>query len=198
MINIVDLHNEIPGYLSGIQPAILYLLFSKYNKPDTIGVEIGCLHGRSSATIAYAINQGKLYCIDPWPGSPTRALGVDLEKAKSLRYPDHTMYNTLDVFLKNTSAYTNIVPIKGHSPSVIQDWSIPVDFVFLDASHCNPNDRENIDFWLPKIKKGGTFAGHDYHENFPDVIENVSYIESVLGQEAKLYGNTTIWSFDIT
>lgn len=36
------------------------------------------------------------------------------------------------------------------------------DAVFLDAGHVYQTTAKEIDAWLPKIKKGGVFAGHDY------------------------------------
>jgi len=36
------------------------------------------------------------------------------------------------------------------------------DGVFLDTTHTYENTKREILAWLPKIKKGGLFAGHDY------------------------------------
>lgn len=36
------------------------------------------------------------------------------------------------------------------------------DFVFIDADHRYEAVREDILGWMPKVKKGGIMAGHDY------------------------------------
>ena len=60
--------NKIPGYMTKEECDVLGTLFSRYNFENSIGVEIGSLHGRSSYEISRAIPLGKLYCIDGWDG----------------------------------------------------------------------------------------------------------------------------------
>lgn len=61
----------------------------------------------------------------------------------------------------NTSSAHRLVP---------DGWA---DFVFIDAGHSYQAVREDITNWLPKVKPGGWFGGHDYHEGHPGVIEAV-------------------------
>jgi len=63
--------NDVPGYFSGRQQLEIMKLLYKYNYSECVGVEVGCLHGRSSIAISIAINKGTLYCIDKWDGSVT-------------------------------------------------------------------------------------------------------------------------------
>ena len=37
-----------------------------------------------------------------------------------------------------------------------------VDFVYIDANHSYTYVRDDIQTWLPKVKKGGIIGGHDY------------------------------------
>lgn len=194
---LLKLNQTVPGFMSGIQPLILYVIFSKYNNEQCQGVEIGSAHGKSSMIIAEAIKKGLLYCIDTWDGTSLYKSEFDHETIKLRGYPEKGTVNTMEFFLKNTSMMQNIIPIKGSSPQVVKDWTKPVDFVFLDVNHKNPNDRENLDFWLPKIKKNGCLVGHDYGEQFPDVLENVNYLEKLLNQPVTVYPKTSIWKFDI-
>lgn len=47
------------------------------------------------------------------------------------------------------------------------------DFIFIDAGHSYEAVQADIAAWLPKVRDGGWFGGHDYHENFPGVIQAV-------------------------
>jgi len=211
--------NDIPGFFSITEQTEIIKLLSKYNYTDCVGVEVGCWHGRSSIAISIAINKGTLYCIDKWDGNGSyqqrfiknhnTIMGV---RAEEHNLPDPHSHNTLETFLKYTESQKNIIPICGSSPQIVQDWSKPIDFIFLDASHINPNDRDNIDFWLPKIKPGGTFSGHDFYKNArrrhslgrspkdggcPDVNLNVEYMEDFLKQKVTIIPNTSIWYFTL-
>jgi len=46
-----------------------------------------------------------------------------------------------------------------------------VDLVFLDDRHEYDFLKAGIQAWLPKVKKGGNLAGHDYNEHFPGVMK---------------------------
>jgi hypothetical protein len=48
-----------------------------------------------------------------------------------------------------------------------------LDFVFLDADHSYEGVRSDIEAWLPKVKRGGIFAGHDFAHYFPGVMRAV-------------------------
>ena len=194
---------DIPGYFSRTEQIEIIKLLYKYNYPECVGVEVGCLHGRSSITIAMTINKGILYCIDKWDGSVTHKKAYSDEFIAKHKMPGPNNVNTLETFVKNTESQKNIIPISGSSPEIVQDWLKPIDFIFLDASHKNPNDRDNIDFWLPKIKPGGMFLGHDWYEGaiqdrgFPDVNLNVEYMEDFLKQRVTIIPKTSIWYFTL-
>jgi methyltransferase family protein len=48
-----------------------------------------------------------------------------------------------------------------------------LDFVFLDSDHSYEGTRDAILAFLPKLKKDGTLAGHDYSLEYPGVIRAV-------------------------
>lgn len=195
--NLFNTAKLIPGWLTYYEIVSLYENLKKYNKKDTIGVEIGSMHGKSSYVISETIKKGKLYCIDKWNNSSTYNKEINDDIIIEQGFPSKNCYNTLNFFKENIKTQTNIITIQGYSPYTMSSWNILVDFVFLDAAHRNPNDKENIDFWLPKIKKNGCFIGHDYSDAFPDVITNVHYMEKLLDQKVQLFNGTNLWKFDL-
>ena len=184
-------NDNVPGWLFNNEPQNLYNLTCIYDRPGAIGVEIGSLHGRSSAIIAQAIPQGILYCIDTWDSYVNQSNWDDQKLAQG-GHPLNGALNSFEEFKRNTNGYSNIRAIHGESPNCVSGWKDSIDFLFLDACHHNPSDRNNIDFWLPYIRSGGSLIGHDYDlQLFPDIVENVKYLESLLGVAVVLYDS--IW-----
>ena len=120
-------------------------------------VEVGSWKGRSAAFMSVEIINSnkniKFDCVDTWKGSI-----------------EHTTYDVIteeklyDVFLSNIEPVKHIInPIRMTSieaSKLYEDNSL--DFVFIDASHEYEDVKEDILAWLPKVKKGGVLAGHDY------------------------------------
>lgn len=192
--------NSIPGFMTHRELSVLAELFSPFNHDEAIGVEVGSLFGRSSYQISQSINRGKLYSIDLWRGWEVKHEFSEEEVQRNC-YPKVGSRIDLNSFLVHTADCKNIVPIRGESPTVVQDWTKKIDFFFLDANHKNPNDWENIEFWLPKIKSGGLLAGHDYYlkkpNEYPDVIANVRKLEKILKQKVSNPEHTSIWYFKV-
>ena len=165
--------SHIEGYLAEPQPTILNECMSVYNRSDAVIVEVGSWTGRSSVAIASAVPRATLYCVDPWPDAWVR-----------------------DAWLQNTRDYTNIVSVQGSSPHCIGSWGRSVDAVFLDASHTNPNDWDNCLYWIQRIRPGGLFMGHDYSDEFPDVVQNVNKLAAMLRRVPQRWSHTSLWAFN--
>ncbi len=120
-------------------------------------VEVGSWKGRSSAYMAVEIaNSGfsiKFDCVDTWEGSIEH---IEMEEVKTKK-----LY---DMFLNNIAPvrpYINPVRMTSlEAAKTYKDGSL--DFVFIDASHEYEDVKDDITTWLPKIKKGGILAGHDF------------------------------------
>ena len=148
--------------------------FAVQNAPQSSHfVEVGTWKGKSAAYMGVEIiNSGKSIkfdCIDPFV-----PIGDEI--------PEHKISHEQ---LKN-DFITNMKPLEGRytlyttgSPEVTKLYKDgTLDFVFIDGSHKYEDVVEDIKAWLPKIKKGGILAGHDYID-FPDVARAV---HDVLGE----------------
>ncbi len=63
-----------------------------------------------------------------------------------------------------------------------------LDFVFINGDHSYDIVKKDIELWVPKVKEGGTLAGHDYF-NAPDVKKAV---HELLGNNVKTYSSCWI------
>lgn len=119
-------------------------------------VEIGSWKGKSSAFMAVEIaNSGKqidFYCIDTFEGS--------VEHQNNPELP-----HLYDIFKSNMKPvedyYQDMKMTSMEAVKKFEDESL--DFVFIDGSHEYEDIKDDIISWLPKVKRGGILAGHDYY-----------------------------------
>jgi predicted O-methyltransferase YrrM len=77
--------------------------------------------------------------------------------------------------------------IKGHSQDVVSKYpDETLDFCFIDGSHEYEDVKKDIQAYLPKVKKGGILAGHDYDALWSGVIKAV---DELLGKVEVLNGS---------
>lgn len=154
-------------------------------KRGLVGIEIGSYAGESAEMF---INSGafdKLYCIDPWemytaaPNDATGDEGIyEAEKAFDRRF----CQNPLVVKLKMKSADTI---------QLFEDDSI--DFIYIDGVHQYDAVKQDLQLYVPKIKKGGIISGHDWHPNWPGVVKAV---KEFFGKEPlSIYGDGGSWVY---
>jgi len=142
-------------------------------------VEVGTWKGKSAAYMAEVIKVSgkdiKFDCVDTWLGSEEHVDDPDVI--------NNTLYETF---------MNNMAPLKGffnplRMPSVdaanfYRNQSL--DFVYIDAAHDYDNVRADIEAWWPKVKIGGTIAGHDIFH--PPVKQAVL---DVLGEYHEAYNS---------
>ena len=131
-------------------------------------VEVGVWKGRSISYLAVeAINANKnqqIYAVDTWAGSIEH---IDPNNSnfnpELLTNPDW-LYN---LYLQNIEPVKDIITsIRKPSLEAVNDFEDEsLDFVFIDAAHEYEDVKADILAWLPKIKKTGILAGHDYDSN---------------------------------
>ena len=140
-----------------------YSFIVNYFPTESKFVEVGSWKGMSSAYMAVEIiNSGKeidFLCIDTWEGS------VEHQGVVSTS-------GLFETFLHN------MIPVRSHYKAIrttselatLQFDDNSLDFVFIDASHEYEDVKNDIEWWLPKIKKDGIISGHDYgNPDFPGV-----------------------------
>lgn len=110
------------------------------------GVEVGVYTGQSVAFLGVQLLQYNAI-------EPTICL-VDIEMAK------HRAVQNLHP-LAHTGIGFEIHELDSVVASRLYD-DASLDFVFIDADHSYAAVSRDIDAWIPKVKKGGIIAGHDY------------------------------------
>ena len=151
---------------------IYYKMVDIHN--DATFVEVGSWKGQSSilmATLIANLNKNiKFYCVDTWDGSE--------EHSKDDSIVNKSLF---DIFISNTKPYSEyLTPIRKPSVNASKDFKDEsLDFVFIDAAHDYENVKNDINAWYPKVKKGGTIAGHDYHPDWSGVMNAVNEWSSI-------------------
>ena len=60
--------------------------------------------------------------------------------------------------------YNNIYPLRGESVQLSRAFrDNSLSYVYIDAQHHYEAVRDDAKAWLPKVKRGGIYAGHDHH-----------------------------------
>jgi hypothetical protein len=121
-------------------------------------VEVGSANGESAMIFAQSDKIKKVICVDRW------------------------VYKAERYFDKLTAGNPKITKVKGGSPNAAKKFkNQSLDGVYIDATHRYLDCKRDIRTWLPKIKRGGWIAGHDYSMEFPGVVLAVA--EELTGYE---------------
>lgn len=127
-------------------------------------IEIGSYMGESTMLFASTHIFDTIFSIDPHEGSEefNEMNGYDWDFIKN-------------EYVLNTRFFNNIVHLKDYSYNVsdrFKDNSI--DFIYIDGNHSYESLKKDFELFLPKLKKGGIIAGHDYMPDaWPEVIKAI-------------------------
>lgn len=180
------IYKNIDGYFRETDKAVYDRMVQWYKDGD-IFVEIGSFKGKSASIMAVNIANSnkdiKFYCVDSWDGMPEHQKGAIHEDQ------DTVSGKLFQIFLENTKSISNyITPIRKSSLEAANDFEDKsLAFVYIDALHDYENVKKDIEAWYPKVKFGGTLAGHDW--NFIDVAKAV--VEFAEEKKLKVYNNTS-------
>lgn len=156
-------------YSNNVNPAFLGFLelclwLSKEVVPGGSMIEIGSYMGESTMLFSSTGLFNTVYSIDPHSGN---------EEFNSLYNYDWNYIK--QEFNTNTRFSDNIKYLQEYSYNVyhyFKDGSI--DFIYIDGDHTYESVQKDLNFYLPKLKKGGIIGGHDYYDiAWPEVCRAV-------------------------
>jgi len=147
------------------------------------GVEVGTGTASHTLRMLKAHPGLHLYAIDAWdlPNPSYRA-----ERSICSRKMAKPVFAG-KVLVKAMSALApfkvRCVVLPGLSPEVARRFPpAQLDFVYLDGCHLPEAVLADIDGWLPKIRRGGYIAGHDYsRKHWPGLVAQVNDLSRRLG-----------------
>jgi len=159
-------YHNIEGWCSF--EALYRNVVEKYD--NALFVEVGTWLGRSAAFLAVEILNSqkniKLHCVDTWLGSDECAHNNHEFVKQNILF---------EKFLDNIKPVCDIAtPVRDLSINAALKYDDEsIDFVFIDASHDYENVKNDLNAWYSKVKRGGTFGGHDYCYAWPGVMQAV-------------------------
>jgi len=136
-----EVSDKVEGWFTEEEAKAMYQMIKSVPKEGTV-VELGSYCGRSSIIIgALAKDIGfDFYCVD-----------------------DFSSGEVEDKFKHNMEwAMARYKLIRGKSTEVQDQLPNNIDFIFFDTIHIYEHQKKECDIWLPKMKKEGLVAFHDY------------------------------------
>ena len=134
-------------------------LYSLKDKKDLVGAEIGVAEGHNAEQILRNLDIKKLYLVDAyrWYGDYKHKAAKREGKAQKRLTKWQSKLKWMRMFSEEAAKHIK----KGE-----------LDFVYIDANHEYPYVIKDLEYWYPKVKKGGIIAGHDYQlEGVRDAVK---------------------------
>jgi len=159
-----------PGAIEGLRKLCRHVNSITPTK-DMKLIEIGSYEGHSTKVFLNWFK--KVYAIDPWKsgiGDITNVVDMDV---------------IYERFLQRVDGIGSLKIYRGLSQDMNHRFGNgKYDIVYVDGSHKYEDTLSDIQLYLPKIKKGGWIAGHDYRKKFPGVMKAV---EETIGKPDKTF-----------
>lgn len=162
------------------RPAIAYIN-EKFGQGLT-GAEIGVYKGDNAEFILKILAPTMLYLVDPWNNFFDEDSNEIIGEIQFIETQ------------QRLKLYGNKRIIKRTSEEARKLFKTEeLDFVYIDADHHHDSVANDLKLWYPKVKKGGVFAGHDYHKSMMGVVSAVN--EFLTDNKLQLmYAETDWWT----
>lgn len=140
-----------------------------------ITVELGTWRGASAIALARTVVpwNGLIYCVDTFTG------GVNGGRVPHVPKMLTETGNNIGI----AGVANRIRLIVTTTTDAASAWSLPVDFLYVDADHTKAGCAADLDAWWPHVRDGGLVAGDDYdNPMYPGVREAWDAFEHTHGQ----------------
>lgn len=131
---------------------VLYKLIKENNYKKCL--EIGTAQGWTAHSILLNTNDVTWTTIDPYKSYEEYSDGKN--NIKILDSLKNQAYKSLSPF---SDRWFNV---EKFSDEAVHDIDDDYDLIFIDGNHSYDYVKKDIELFYPKLKKGGTLAGHDY------------------------------------
>ena len=178
ILNVLDQIYQKEQQFANEDIITLATLVNKIKGKNLKIVEVGCWEGLSTGIIANEIKgKGELFAVDHWQGNP----GTIIEQKALLT----DVYGYFKLNMKRLDVWDTVNPMVMDSETAASIFADEIlDFVFIDANHLYPSIKQDIEMWLPKVKKGGILCGHDaefYYSKLTDEERNI--VNVLIGED---------------
>jgi len=146
----IDLSQPSPIEIPNVGREDLAYLFNALH--FVRGVEVGTERGLYAETLCKANKPLHLTCVDPW--MPYHG------------YREHTSKEKLNDFYEE--AQQRLAPYNCSLLRLFSTAAAPsfkddsLDFVYVDGNHSLLHVIQDLHAWVPKVRRGGIVAGHDF------------------------------------
>ena len=146
--------------------------------------EVGVWLGETSYFFAKFFPEAHLYLVDSWKPTPDY---LERGQAPSFSQKDYDGAHKNVVRLFNDNPQVSILTKTSHE--ALSHVPNNLDLVFIDGDHSYEAVKHDILNWKKKVRPGGILAGHDYHPDFPGVVQAV---DECLQDQLQV-GEATVW-----
>jgi hypothetical protein len=151
-------------------------------------VEIGVNKGETSQLFRHLFPEATLYLIDPWKLTSDYGFsGTPI--SRKLKHYENAYQRVASLFQDDPK----VTLLRTSSSKGIQQVPDELDLVFIDGNHEYMQVRQDILSWLPKVRRGGLLAGHDYDQNIPMFSGVKQAVDEIFGRKI-LLGKDRVWA----
>jgi hypothetical protein len=126
--------------------------------PHLVGgicLEIGVRYGENAKRIANHLKPSMFYLVDPWLARGKYAADGML--------PQNVYNIAYEKVKKELGSKWFVKIIKDFSMNVLNQFDDgSLDMIYIDGDHSYPEAKDDFCMYLPKLKSGGFFGGHDF------------------------------------